>query len=77
MEYPTAKIVKMFNVTHSRLHQLRMGYKRKYTRGKKKFDYIKPPELIEGKDWDFVRGDIVFKQSAVNKLKKIIKKPLK
>jgi hypothetical protein len=75
MEYYTAQIEKMFNVTRSRLHQLRMGYRRKYTRGKKNYDYVKPPELIEGKDWYYKRMDIKFKQSAINKLKKIIKKP--
>jgi hypothetical protein len=51
MEYSTAQIEKMFNVTRSRLHQLRMGYRRKYARGEKKFDYIKSPVLIKGKDW--------------------------
>ena len=77
MKYSTAQITNMFDISRSYLHQLRMGYKHSFKRDGKKYSYNRKPKLIEGKDWDFKRGDIVFKQSAVNKLKKIIKKPPK
>jgi hypothetical protein len=75
MKYSTAQIVEMFNVTRSYLHQLRMGYMHSFKREGKKYSYKRKPKLIENKDWSFVRGNIVFKQSAINKLERIIKKP--
>lgn len=45
------------HLSRQRLHQLRGGH-----RGT-------PPRLLEGIDWEFERGNIVYHKSAVDKLK--------
>jgi hypothetical protein len=73
LEYTSKDIRTIFNLTTSRLHQLRSGYRQKSIKKGKEYFYDIPPVIIEGEDWNFVRGNIVYYKSAIDKLKKYSK----
>lgn len=61
----TRELMTITGYTRSRLHQLRCGYKQK--KGK---EYSYKPLLIEGEDWRFERGEIIYFNSALEKIMK-------
>lgn len=63
MKYSTKDLCSMYGITRSRLHQMRKGYRR--SSGERL-----NPLLVEGKEWEWDKGDIVFKAAAIRKLNK-------
>lgn len=55
--YTTKEICERYGFSRQLLYQLRHGY----TKGK----YSYKPVLIEGEDWNWERGDIIFTEQAV------------
>lgn len=60
MTYTTADILKATGLTRARLHQLRAGYTKDI--------YTYKPILIEGTDYYWEKGAVIYKESAIDKL---------
>lgn len=70
--YTSKEVCEMFNLSAPRLLQFRKGQKVRVSskiKNKQPRTYEFDPILIEGEDWEWNGSEVVFNESAINKLK--------